>query len=254
MSKRNRSVFEKYAHEYDIMTSAGRRLATHGREVAAIIRRFKPATVLDAGCGTGLTTFLFAQQGVSAVGLDRSRAMLAEARKKYGTLALPMQFRYGRFECLPKSMHGCFDLVVCLANSIVGVGSKANLRRALRSFNQVLMPGGTLVIQMLNYQAVSADGIYPIRATEAGGIVYQRFFERHGKNISVYVLRTDLNQNPPTLEVFRSTLDPFGVEYMMAALRREGFRGARRFGNLPLRKLFSKKARDLVLVAQSAPL
>lgn len=248
--KKDSSVFEKYAHEYDILTDVDRRVKHHQEEVAAIIGRFKPRSVLDAGCGTGLTAMLFAKQGVSAVGLDRSRPMLSEANRKYDRLHLPLKFRYGHFERLPKRLHGRFDLVACLANSITGVGSLSNLRKVLRSFSTVLKPGGRLVVQMLNYAAMKEGELCPIKATEANGIVYERFSERCGKTVALYVTRLDLNQQPPKLEVFRHEIDNFTAGQIDEGLKLAGFRNIHRYSNLMFTRRFSKKARDLVITAE----
>jgi ubiquinone/menaquinone biosynthesis C-methylase UbiE len=75
--KKDKSFFELHAHEYDILTDADNRVKRHQKEVVAIIERYKPRPVLDADCGSGLTTMVFAQQGVDAVGLDRYKPMLA---------------------------------------------------------------------------------------------------------------------------------------------------------------------------------
>ncbi len=247
--EKNRSVFELYAHEYDILTDAGQRVKHHEKEVAAIIERFKPQSVLDAGCGTGLTAMLFAKQGVQAVGLDRSKPMLAEAKKKYADLGLPLEFRYGHFERLPKSLYGRFDLVVCLANSITGVGSRRNLRKALQNFFAALKPRGTLVLQMLNYTSMKEDTLYPIKATEANGIVYERFSERRGKKVALYVTRLDLTQQPPKLEVFRHEFDNFTATEMCDTVKRVGFSNVRKYSDLIFTRRFSKNSRDLVVTA-----
>ncbi len=248
--KKNISAFERYAHEYDILTDADRRARHHQQEVTTVIERFKPRSVLDAGCGTGLTAMLFAKQGVSTVGLDRLRPMLAEAKKKYDNLHLPLEFRYGHFERLPKYLHGRFDLVVCLANSIAGVSSPSNLRKALRGFSAVLKPGGKLVLQMLNHAAMKEGRLCPIKATEANGIVYERFSERRGRTVALYVTRLDLNQQPPKLEVFRHETDDFTAAQIDEGLRRAGFRSICRYSDLMFTRRFSKNARDLVITAQ----
>ncbi len=121
----DRSVFDIYAHEYDLITNAAEREKYHKKEVAAIIKRFKPETALDAGCATGLTSTLLAEIGIATVGLDSSEAMIKVATKKAKGQKLPLEYRLGRFENLPTSMTKRFDLVVCLANSISGVPTLA---------------------------------------------------------------------------------------------------------------------------------
>ncbi len=56
------SAFEKYAHEYDLITNAAQREKYHQKEVDALIARFRPRSVLDAGCASGLTAMLFARR------------------------------------------------------------------------------------------------------------------------------------------------------------------------------------------------
>lgn len=243
------TVFDKYAHEYDWITNAAQREKSHALEVDALISRFQPSRVLDAGCATGLTTKLFAERGVEAVGLDRSKPILKQARLKYGAGKLPLHFRYGQFERLPRSMHRSFDLVVCLANSISGVGSLANLGKSLRGFRDVLKPGGSLVLQMLNYAAVKEGVAMPIKATENSGIVYARYSIRRGKTLSIHVVRVDLNQSPPTTEPFVHEFDNFSPEEMLTVVRTVGLAQPKSYASLEMTERFKKSSRDLVITA-----
>lgn len=246
----DRSVFEVYAHEYDLMTNAAGREKAHGRELAALAKRFSPNSVLDAGCATGLSAMLFARMGIKAIGLDRSHRMLQVARKKFKNSDLPLSFVRGSFESLPERFDSSFDLVVCLANSISGVSSLQLLRKSLTSFRRVLRPGGTLVMQMLNFASIPATGLRPIRVTENDGIVYARYMERRGNRIAIHVDRIDLNSNPPTLEPFRHESDNFSPEELLVQLQSVGFNQIHKYANLFLTKRFSKSARDLVVTAR----
>jgi SAM-dependent methyltransferase len=245
-----KSFFETYPEEYDALTGADARAVPHGKEVDALIARFRSTAVLDAGCATGLTSSLFARKGVYAVGLDRSRPMLAFAKKKFGVLKGKLTFKYGQFEKLPIALTEKFDLIVCLANAITGVGNQKGLREALAGFNRCLKPGGYLVIQLLNYVSMAEGQLFPIKATKAGEIVYERFSERLGKRINLYVTRADLSRSPVKLEVFRHEFDNFTVNQVEAAVRRSGFVGLKRYGNLRMDQAFQKTGRDLVLTAR----
>ncbi|MFH1688382.1 MAG: class I SAM-dependent methyltransferase [bacterium] len=246
------SVFEKYAHEYDLITNAAQREKYHQEEVDAIIARYSPTHVLDAGCATGLTTMLFGRRGVAAVGLDRSRPMLAVARKKFAKCGLSISFVQGSFQKLPQKLIGQFDLVACLANSISGVQTKRDLKLALAGFYRALRPGGTLVLQMLNYFAVTEDVLVPIKATRNEDIVYERFSERRGNRMSVYVTRADFADSPPAYEVFRHDFDNYDPKVVTEAMQEVGFGSLRRLGDLRFENRFSKKCRDLVVVATRA--
>ncbi|UCD64645.1 MAG: class I SAM-dependent methyltransferase [Candidatus Zixiibacteriota bacterium] len=247
------SFFDVYAHEYDFLTDAAGREATHRKEVQAIIEAFRPRSVLDAGCATGLTARLFAENRIATVGLDRSKAILDIARSKHNKYNTILRFIVGDFEKLPQALHGQFDLVVCLANSIAGVGTIGGLRRSLENFHRALKPGGWLVLQLLNYSAIREGEVLPIRATEHKGIVYERFSERKGRRLFLYVTRLDTRAKPPGLEVFRHEFDNFSPAEVSRGLRRAGFGHLRRYGDLYLREKFAKLSRDLVITARRAP-
>ena len=51
----------------------------HGE--ADFLERFRPATVLDAGCGTGRVAAELARRGIDVVGIDRDPSMIATSRQ-----------------------------------------------------------------------------------------------------------------------------------------------------------------------------
>ena len=248
--KKHPSVFEKYAQEYDLITNASQRESYHQKEIDALIARFTPTSVLDAGCASGMTAMLFARRGINAIGLDCSRAMIEVAREKYASTKLPLSFRIGNFERLPKDMHAKFDLVVCLANSISGVSSVAGVKKTLMNFYAVLKPGGWLTLQMLNYFSMKEGTLFPIRATINDGIIYERFSERRGKLLSVYISRLDTQKSPPQFEVFRHDFDNYDVALIDQLTTKVGFEQVGKFSDLYMEKRFAKSSRDMVLVGQ----
>ncbi|MGI9120650.1 MAG: class I SAM-dependent methyltransferase, partial [Acidimicrobiales bacterium] len=55
-------------------------LDVHGE--ADLVQALSPASVLDAGCGTGRVTIELARRGIAVVGVDVDAEMLATARAK----------------------------------------------------------------------------------------------------------------------------------------------------------------------------
>jgi len=245
-----RSIFEVYPHEYDLMTNVAAREKRHALEVDALIDRFHPTAVLDAGCATGLTTRLFARRGVTAVGLDRSRRMIRQARQNPADVGRPLTFRVGSFEKLPVSFENAFDLVVCLANSIVGVETKTGLGRAMRGFLRVLKPGGALVVQGLNQEAVEEGVLFPVRATRNDAIIYLRMTRRRGRQGELIAIRLDLSVDPPRFEPFLHEFDTFTRAELCSAFETAGFRSIRTYSDLLLSRPFRVSSRDIVIVAR----
>lgn len=89
------------------------------------------AVVADVGCGTGISTRLFAAKGFAAIGLDPNPDMLAQAEPAPGA-------RFQRGEC---TATGLADAVVDLA----AAGQAFHwfpVPETLREFTRILKPGG----------------------------------------------------------------------------------------------------------------
>jgi hypothetical protein len=111
----------------------------------------------------------------------------------------------------------------------------------------VLKPGGTLVLQALNYEAVKEGEILPVRATQRGNIGYLRFARRRGSRQELTVIRLDLSTHPFTFETFVHEFDNFTPAQLKAAVSRVGFRHISRYGDLRFSQSFRKTSRDIVL-------
>jgi SAM-dependent methyltransferase len=111
----------------------------HGE--AALVASYRPASVLDAGCGTGRVAIELSRRGHTVVGVDVDEAMLREARAKapdltwiQGDLTDPGLDFGGR----------TFDVVVMAGNVLIFVppGSEGLV---LANAARWLQPGGVLI-------------------------------------------------------------------------------------------------------------
>jgi SAM-dependent methyltransferase len=187
---------------------------------------------------------------VEAVGIDRSRPILKVASERYRGSDLPLSFKYADFQKLPRAMTGRFDLVVCLANAISGVDTVGALNLTMRNFFRVLRPGGTLVIQALNFKVVKAGEIVPVKATVNNGIAYLRMMRRKGARLELTAIRLDLNQTPPGFEPFSHEFDNFTPDQLRAAASRARFRTIHAYADLKLTARYRKSGRDIVITAR----
>ena len=62
---------DDYQRRFDALAASG--MDVHGE--AGFVMRFAPATVLDAGCGTGRVAVELARRGCTVVGVDADASM-----------------------------------------------------------------------------------------------------------------------------------------------------------------------------------
>jgi SAM-dependent methyltransferase len=73
----------EYQARFDALAAQG--VDVHGE--ATFVSAFAPATVLDAGCGSGRVAIELAGRGMDVVGVDVDASMLTEARRRAPELA-----------------------------------------------------------------------------------------------------------------------------------------------------------------------
>lgn len=129
---------DEYQARFDALAAAGHDV--HGEATFVLGLRPRPASVLDAGCGTGRVAIELARRGVEVVGTDVDPAMLATARRRAPDLSwveadlTDPGFDLGRR----------FDAVVLAGNVLLFVrpGTEAT---AVERCAAHLAPGGAVV-------------------------------------------------------------------------------------------------------------
>lgn len=119
------------------------------------LKRFgvQPIDGLDLCCGTGTAVKQLSEHGLSMSGLDRSRQMLAVARKKLRRCPVKLyRQELPRFEIKsasgPRGRLHRFDLITCFFDSLNYLTTERQLKAAYRSVYRHLKPGGWFVFDM----------------------------------------------------------------------------------------------------------
>ncbi|MCC7493143.1 MAG: class I SAM-dependent methyltransferase [Fimbriimonadaceae bacterium] len=111
--------------------------------------------VLDLACGTGAVGLELARRGSRVVGVDLSRAMLREGRRKALAAGLDMRFVQQDLRAL-----GCwagFDLAVCLFDSLNYLLELDDLRQACRGTRLALRQGGLFIFDVNTELALALE-------------------------------------------------------------------------------------------------
>ena len=113
--------------------------------------------LLDAACGTGKHAIALAQLGHQASGADFSQGMIGRARANARTAGVSVRFEVVGFEHLENTFgRQAFDALLCLGNSLPHILAPSALSSTLADFAASLRPGGLLLLQNRNFDAVLA--------------------------------------------------------------------------------------------------
>ena len=177
------------------------------------------AAILDAGCGNGRHSVPLAQAGFRVVGLDRSRPLLAAAKRAAGGARWPYFVR-GSYATLPFES-AAFDAVLWLGTALGYLGEGGD-RAALRDFRRVLAPRGRLVIETLHRGALGVTlGEHEERPLAGGGtLCFDRRFDRtRGVMYEEQRLEDGVRADPPRAYELRV----YGEDELRGLLEEAGF-------------------------------
>lgn len=209
--RRVRQAFENSAADYDQVAVLQREVAARMLERLDVIR-ITPASILDAGAGTGQVTraLLRRYRGSRVIALDVALAMLRQTRTSVGWLRKPLVV-CGDMESLPLA-----DSSVDLICSSLTLHWCNDLDRVLRELRRVLAPGGLLMLTTLG-----PDTLKELRVSWAAIDQYTHvngFIDMH--DIGDAIMRTGFTE--PVMDVETMCLTYANVERLMRELKRLG--------------------------------
>ncbi|MFC1895395.1 class I SAM-dependent methyltransferase [Thermodesulfobacteriota bacterium] len=134
----------EYAKKYVDCSQGAHSFTTRLQRVLELLDDSRGTSVLDVGCGPGLTVDYCVDRGLEFVGVDVSKEMIHECRRKFGDLK-GARFFVGDVENLACADES-FDIVICMGV----VEYLDNAHPAVREMARVLRPGGSLLLTLPN--------------------------------------------------------------------------------------------------------
>lgn len=123
-----------YDRRWQEAAAAGRNI--HGE--ADLVERLGPASVLDAGCGTGRVAIELAARGIDVAGVDLDASMLARAREKAPEL------RWVHADLAEVDLGRTFDVVVMAGNVMIFLAPGTE-EQVVANLARHVAPAGSLV-------------------------------------------------------------------------------------------------------------
>ena len=126
---------ERYQRRFDELAASGSDV--HGE--ADLVTAFGPASVLDAGCGTGRVGIELARRGIEVVGADIDASMLATARRR------APEIRWIDADLAALDLGCTFDVVLMAGNVLLFTPSGTQPAVVAGCARHVRPDGGVLV-------------------------------------------------------------------------------------------------------------
>ncbi len=152
-------LYDAFSADYDRFVDWRARLAHELPFVERLLTGHGAHRVLDAACGTGVHAIALAERGYEGTGADLSTEMITRARVNAAAAGQSVRFDVAGFGDLANTVGGGFDALLCLGNSLPHALTEEALTAALADFAAALRPGGLLLVQNRNFDAVVADRV-----------------------------------------------------------------------------------------------
>lgn len=141
----NSNVYGDFANYYDILGwSNFARFSAERLKSFVIFRGHGNETVLDLACGTGELEYILRRTKLQFTGVDLSRKMLTQARRKNKGV----KFCHG--DLANVRLNKKFDLVVCFFDSINHLSGISAIKKAFKTARMHLKQGGFFIFDMLS--------------------------------------------------------------------------------------------------------
>jgi len=247
--------------DYDRFVNWERRLVYELPFIEAQLQAAGARRVLDVACGTGRHALALAQRGYQVVGVDLSAAMIERARENAAALgnaggrASFVVAGLGELSSVGDALGGEADALVCLGSSLPHVLTEADLLAALADWHAVLRPGGLVLVQNRNMDAVidRRDRWMPVQQRDAGDRewLFLRFYDFGEDYLTFNVVTLVRSAGEPWRQRTDATrLMPWRREQLVAAFTQVGFGEISCYGDMAGGVYDELSSGNLVLTAR----
>jgi 2-polyprenyl-3-methyl-5-hydroxy-6-metoxy-1,4-benzoquinol methylase len=189
--------------------------------------------LIDVGCATGALSLHLAGNGYSMSAFDFDPEMVRLASEKVGSTGL---VHFEQLDMRAMGAHfpeGTFDGVLCFGNTLVHLLSDEDLLTFLSAAFNVLKPGGTLAIQILNYDFILESSMTRLPLIENETIRFERYYEfssgQAGPLVD-FITKLTIKKDSLVLDN-RVQLRAIRKQELENMLNRAGFSGSEWYGN-----------------------
>lgn len=174
--------------------------------------------ILDASCGTGMQAYFFANLGYKVIARDINSESLKWAQIKR---AHPL-ITYEEMDMRNKSPKK-FGLIITMGNSLSLLPDFESLKKTFRAFQEQLVKGGKIFIQILDYENLSKEEKKSIlKMGEISGhplVIAKTMFYFAGDYVVSFNILEKLPETDWAGSSYVSLLNPWSAENIIQAAK-----------------------------------
>lgn len=251
-------LYDPFSADYDRFVNWRERLAYELPFLEQQLTAASARRVLDVACGTGMHAIALAQRGYDVTGADLSAGMIERARENARAAGSEARFAVAGFGELVEKVGDGFDALLCLGNSLPHVLTAEALHATLADFAAVLRPGGLLLVQNRNFDAVitQRERWMPPQAhrEEEKEWLFVRFYDFNPDGtltFNVITLRCD-DRGKWTQQIEATTLRPWLHDELRSAIAASGFDKIACYGDMSGAPFDPESSGNLIMAANRA--
>lgn len=216
--------------------------------------------VLDLGSGTGEHARFLADRGFEVVGIDASPSMIEKSAPE--TSRGNVRFVLGDMREVDQIVDGKFGGAICVGNALPHLTEDQDLQRLARALRNVILPGGPVLIQILNYDRIEAKheralpiNFLPDPDDPLATIVFLRLMELRPNGQVIFMpstLKLRSDREPPLELLMSQRVEVRGWRHadLKRAFRDNGFSSLETFGAFDGSKFERTESRDVIFLAR----
>ena len=214
-----------FVEKWDELIDWDRRAAAEDDFFVDVLASRRVRTVLDAATGTGFHSVMLKQAGFDVTSVDGSELMLRKAAENGLRRGQTLTTVHADWRWLGDHVAGSFDAIICLGNSFTHLFADADRRQALAHFYALLNPGGVLILDQRNYDALLDKTAHPSRK-----------FYYCGKDVCARAIHVDDTKARFRYEfsdgaAFHLEMFPLRRAYVQQLIRETGFQAIATYGD-----------------------
>ena len=190
-----------------------------------LLRQAGCTRILDAACGTGYHSITLQEAGFDVLAADGAHEMIAKTISNAEDRGVDLKTQVADWRTLSEDVSDTFDAVLCLGNAFTHLFSEDERVQSMEQFHKVLEPGGLLVLDQRNYDAILDEGF---------STKHQYYYCGNGVDARPEEITPDFvrfRYSFPDGSIHHLTMAPIRQDYVTQLMKEAGFSDVRRYGD-----------------------